>query len=315
VFRKKRATDELSVEELERLLLIKKREERAERLRRLASEGRVVHPAEPQPVAPMTAPVIPPAVSAEPQKKLGMAGVRPLGQKKEPERAAPRVNVKRLRDRLLLAVEVLALVGLVVILASSFLNMQELNRDVVEASGSNRPTPTATALIEVRVLPGGHEPPVAGQEPVPAQYRNLISPEVPVAIPTPGPEQPTRIVIPAINVDARVVQGDTWEQLKKGAGHHIGSANPGERGNCVISAHNDIYGEIFRDLPKLELEDEIIVYAGAQPYRYKVVSKRIIEPTQVEVMAPTPDPIVTLITCYPYRINTHRIVVVAALVQ
>lgn len=244
-----------------------------------------------------------------------MATVRPLDGEQSPPRSSPRINGKRLRDRLLLAVEVIALVGLVAILASSFLDMRELNRDVVEASGSNRPTPTATALIEVRVLPGGHEPPVVGQEPVPAQYRNLIVPEVPVTIPTPGPEQPTHIVIPAIAVDARVVEGDGWEQLKKGAGHHIGSANPGERGNCVISAHDDIYGEIFRDLHKLELEDEIVVYAGAQPYRYKVVSKRIIEPTQVEVMDPTPDPVLTLITCYPYKIDTHRIVVVAALVQ
>jgi sortase A len=314
VFGKKRATDELSVQELERLLLLKKREERAERLRRLASDGRVVRPAEPQ-AAPVQPVAVPQQESAEPSRKLGMATMRPLDGEKPPERSSPRINGKRLRDRLLLAVEVIALVGLVAILASSFLDMRKLNRDVVEASGSNRPTPTATALIEVRVLPGGHEPPVVGQEPVPAQYRNLIVPEVPVTIPTPGPEQPTHIVIPAIGVDARVVEGDGWEQLKKGAGHHVGSANPGERGNCVISAHDDIYGEIFRDLNKLELEDEILVYAGAQPYRYKVVSKRIIEPTQVEVMDPAPDPVLTLITCYPYKIDTHRIVVVAALVQ
>jgi len=313
VFGKKRATDELSVQELERLLLLKKREERAERLRRLASEGRVAQPVEPP--APVQPVVTAQQESTDPSRKLGMATVRPLDGEKSPERSSPRINGKRLRDRLLLAVEVIALVGLVAILASSFLDMRKLNRDVVEASGSNRPTPTATALIEVRVLPGGHAPPVMGQEPVPAQYRNLIVPEVPVTIPTPGPEQPTHIVIPAIGVDARVVEGDGWEQLKKGAGHHIGSANPGERGNCVISAHDDIYGEIFRDLHKLELEDEIIVYAGAQPYRYKVVSKRIIEPTQVEVMDPTPDPVLTLITCYPYKIDTHRIVVVAALVQ
>ncbi len=301
MFGRKRSAEELSVEELERLLLLKKREERAQRLRRLASEGRVVQPVEPT-VAPAPAPVQP----AQPQPQ----------EPAKPETRSPRrLDMKRIREQLLLAVEILALVGLLVILAGTFLNLQELNRDVVEASGSNRPTPTATALIEVRVLPGGHEPPVPGREPVPAQYQHLVSPEVAVPIPTPGPEQPTRIVIPAINVDARVVEGDGWEQLKKGAGHHIGSANPGERGNCVISAHNDIYGEIFRDLHKLELEDEIIVYAGSQPYRYKVVAKRIIEPTQVEVMDPTPDPILTLITCYPYRIDTHRIVVIAALVQ
>jgi len=301
VFGRKRSAEELSVEELERLLLLKKREERAQRLRRLASEGRVV-----QPVEPTAAPAPPPVQAARPQ---------PQGPAKPETRGPRRLDMKRIREQLLLAVEILALIGLVVILGSTFLNLQELNRDVVEASASNRPTPTATALIEVRFLPGGHEPPVPGREPVPAQYQYLASPEVPVPIPTPGPEQPTRIVIPAIGVDARVVEGDGWEQLKKGAGHRIGSANPGERGNCVISAHNDIYGEIFRDLHKLELEDEIIVYAGSQPYRYKVVAKRIIEPTEVEVMDPTPDPILTLITCYPYRIDTHRIVVIAALVQ
>lgn len=309
MFRRKRSADELSVEELERLLLLKKREERAQRLRRLASEGRVVQPAEP--AAPAVQP--PPA----PPRAEGYAATPQMApaERPKPEPSGRRLDMKRVREQLLLALEVLALVGLVVILAGSLLNLQELNREVVEASGSNRPTPTSTALIEVRVLPGGHEPPVPGREPVPAQYQHLVSPEVQVPIPTPGPEQPTRIVIPAINVDARVVEGDGWEQLKKGAGHHIGSANPGERGNCVISAHDDIYGEIFRDLHKLELEDEIIVYAGSQPYRYKVVAKRIIEPTQVDVMDPTPDPILTLITCYPYRIDTHRIVVIAALVQ
>ncbi len=308
MFRRKRSAEELSVEELERLLILKKREERAQRLRRLASEGRVVQPVEP------TVPPIQPPVRAE--TSVPGPATPPAQEQAKPESRAGRgLDMRRLREHLLLAVEVLALIGLVVILASTFLNLQELNRDVVEASGSNRPTPTATALIEVRFLPGGHEPPVPGREPVPAQYQYLTSPEVVVPIPTPGPEQPTRIVIPAINVDARVVEGDGWEQLKKGVGHHIGSANPGERGNCVLSAHNDVYGEIFRDLHKLELEDEIIVYAGSQPYRYKVVAKRIIEPTQVEVMDPTPDPILTLITCYPYRIDTHRIVVIAALVQ
>lgn len=310
MFRKKRSAEELSVEELERLLLLKKREERAQRLRRLASEGRVVQPTEP------SASAAPPArLAASYPQTAGMEPGAPHPQAKPEQPGARRLDAKRLRDQLLLAVEVLALIGLVVILAGTFLNLQELNRDVVEASASHQPTPTATALIEVKFLPGGHEPPVPGREPVPAQYQHLVSPEVVVPIPTPGPEQPTRIVIPAISVDARVVEGDGWEQLKRGAGHHIGSANPGERGNCVISAHDDIYGEIFRDLHKLELEDEIIVYAGSQPYRYKVVAKRIIEPTQVEVMDPTPDPILTLITCYPYRIDTHRIVVIAALVQ
>jgi sortase A len=309
VFRKRRSVDELSAEELERLLLLKKREERAERLRQLAAEGRVVGgtPGQSEAVA-ADVPHVPRAEPKEPR----IARVRPL-REAPPPRPPRRINWGMVRERILLFIEVAALIGLAVVLFNAFLDLREMNRDVAEASGSPEPTPTATALIEVRILPGGHEPPVAGQEPVPAPYRNLIAPVTPMPIPTPGPEQATRIVIPAINVDGRVVEGDTWDQLKKGVGHHVGSANPGERGNCVLSGHDDVYGEIFKDLNKLELEDEIIVYTGVQPYRYRVVSKRIIQPTEVEVMDPTPDPIVTLITCYPYRIDTHRIVVVAAL--
>jgi sortase A len=134
-----------------------------------------------------------------------------------------------------------------------------------------------------------------------------------VAVPTPGPEHATRIQIPAIDVDAPVVEGDDWETLKRGAGHHVGSANPGERGNCVISAHNDIYGEIFRDLPELRLGDEVVVHTATRSYRYVITQKRVIEPTEVQVMEPTSSPVLTLLSCYPYGIDTHRIVVVGEL--
>ncbi len=150
---------------------------------------------------------------------------------------------------------------------------------------------------------------------MPTHLRGLVEGEsLPaVAIPTPGPEAPTRVVIPAINVDALIVEGDSWEQLKLGVGHHLGSADPGERGNMVLSAHNDIYGETFRRLPDLELGDEIIVYAGEQPYRYVVRAKQIVEPTEVSVLAATTKPVATLISCYPYMVDTHRIVVIAEL--
>ncbi len=150
-------------------------------------------------------------------------------------------------------------------------------------------------------------------EPIPAHLRGLVEQITPLPVPTPGPEQPQRIVIPSIGVDAPVVAGDDPESLKKGAGHHIGSANPGERGNVVISAHNDIYGEIFRRLPDLELGEVIEVHTETQVYRYVAQQQRIILPTEVSVMAPTSSPVLTLISCYPYRVNTHRVVVIAAL--
>jgi sortase A len=167
------------------------------------------------------------------------------------------------------------------------------------------------------VLPGGHTPPDSPGGPapaeIPAHLRNLVSAITPLPVPTRGPEQAVRIQISAIGVDAPVAEGDDWETLKRGAGHRIGTANPGERGNCVISAHNDIFGQLFRDLPELGLDDEILVHTASQVHRYVVTQKRIIEPTEVSVLEPTSSPVVTLVSCYPYGIDTHRIVVIGEL--
>jgi sortase A len=114
-------------------------------------------------------------------------------------------------------------------------------------------------------------------------------------------------------VDHPIVQGDTYEQLKKGVGQHIGTANPGETGNMVVTAHNDIYGEIFRRLDELQPGDEIIVYTLSRQYVYAVQFRRIVDPWEVSVMAPTRTPAITLISCYPYLLDTERIVIIGAL--
>jgi sortase A len=114
-------------------------------------------------------------------------------------------------------------------------------------------------------------------------------------------------------VDAPIVQGDGWEQLKKGVGQHVGSANPGEKNNIVLTAHNDVFGEIFRSLDKLKNGDEVILYTNQRSYTYVVNGSTIVEPTRVEVMAPTNQAIVTLISCYPYMVDNKRIIVTAQL--
>ncbi|MCS7285892.1 MAG: sortase [Anaerolineae bacterium] len=275
----KRTVDELSIEELERILLLKKMEARARQRERLALEGRLVLRSEQNAGA---------ATSLQPRPKA----------------------LKRWQENLLLSLEIIALIGLLAVVIISFINIHSLNQEVAQALGA--PPPTPTPIIDVVILPG--RPPQPSGD-LPARYRDMVKPAPPVVIPTPSPGAPTRIVIPKIGVDAPVVEGDGWEELKRGVGHHIGSANPGERGNMVLSGHNDIFGEVFRDLHKLDLGDEIIVYAGEVPYRYIVKAKKIVEPTDVSVMAPTTTPIVTLITCYPYRIDTHRLIIVGELSQ
>jgi sortase A len=98
-------------------------------------------------------------------------------------------------------------------------------------------------------------------------------------------------------------------------GQHIGSANPGEAGNVVLSAHNDIFGELFRYLDQLRPGDEIVLSTATQDYTYRVTGWRTVEPTEVDVMAATTRPTVTLISCYPYMVDDQRIVVFGELAE
>lgn len=216
----------------------------------------------------------------------------------------------RLRDRLLLLLELAALAGLIFVVFSSLSNLRLLNREVAEALESGQAATPATTVVAV--LPGGSVPP-GSEGTVPNPYRHLVEPGASIPIPTPGPRQASRIVIPAIDVDAPVVEGDGWEELKMGTGHRIGSANPGERGNMVISGHNDVYGEIFRHLEDLKIGDEVVVHAGDTPHRYSVVATMVVEPSEVSLLELTPNATLTLITCHPYMIDTQRFVVIAEL--
>ena len=148
---------------------------------------------------------------------------------------------------------------------------------------------------------------------IPEHLRPLVQSLANIPLPPPSTVQAVRIEIPSLRVDAPVVQGDGWEQLKKGVAQHIGSANPGEGGNVVLSAHNDVYGELFRNLDRLQPGDVVRLHTTQREYEYIVDRTQIVEPTAVEVMAPTGAPTVTLISCYPYLVDKKRIVVFARL--
>lgn len=220
-------------------------------------------------------------------------------------------------DKVLLAVELIAAGALVFVLFNGMALLKQLNQEVVQVI--QQPTLTATPLINAVVLPSGHTPPNSpgGAQPneneIPEHLRPLVQSIAAVPVPTQGPEQAVRIQIPAINVDAPVVQGDGWEQLKKGVGQHIGSANPGANGNLILSAHNDIYGEIFRPLDRIKPGDKVIIYTSQRQVTYVVTNTEIVSPTAVDVLAGTGNPTLTLISCYPYMVDNQRIVVRATL--
>jgi sortase A len=307
---KKKLASDLSVDELRWLLLQKRRSSRQERLEQYRRSGRMV----------MT-----PSDLDSPALESWRAGtlvgddaamsstvLEAAGEQKKPHS-----GVRRFLDGLLLLIEVGAVVGFLFILFNGVNIMRRLNQEAI--SVIVQPTLTPTPLIAAIILPSGHTPPNSpggaqfNDAEIPEHLRPLVQSLYNAPLPTPGPEQATRLQIPALHIDAPIVQGDGWEQLKKGVGQHIGSANPGEYGNVVLAAHNDVFGELFRDLDRLRHGDLVIVFTNQRSYTYIVVDTKIVQPTAVDVMSPTTQPTVTLISCYPYLVDNQRIVVIARL--
>lgn len=146
-------------------------------------------------------------------------------------------------------------------------------------------------------------------------------------------EAPSRLVIPAIGLDAPVRPvglmtvtegGQTYYQWQVPDGFAAGwfdtSAPPGQPGNTVLDGHHNIRGQVFRYLVNLKPGDTILVYAGEQVYRYIVRERHIllekgqslaVRLKNAEWIQPTADERLTLVTCWPYTNNTHRLIVVA----
>lgn len=297
----KKSAEDLSEGEILRLLSEKHRSTRRERLERFRRTGRAVV-----------------LVSNDKSPLLEDLRTDTIPDDNRNRGIAPQLQGKRIVAAGLMVIEVAIIAGVAFALIYSLGLLREINRDF--AAKLELPTLTPTPLIRAIVLPSGHTPPTSlgGARPndaeIPEHLRPLVQSLAHIPTPTPSPGYGIRIQIPAISVDASIVQGDGWEQLKNGVAQHAGTTNPGQNGNMVLSAHNDIFGEIFRDLDQLETGDEIIVYTTQRAYTYVVANWRIVEPTEVNVMEPTPDVTATLISCYPYLIDTQRIVVRAKLV-
>lgn len=144
---------------------------------------------------------------------------------------------------------------------------------------------------------------------------------------------PTRLVIPSIDLDSIitpvgvipiVVNGKTygtWEVTDHEVGWHNLSANFGQAGNSVLTAHSDIKARVFRNLRYVNLGDEITAYSGAngEAYRYIITQKFLVQEVGVSVetriknaqwIAPTQDERLTLVTCARPG-ATHRLIVIA----
>lgn len=139
--------------------------------------------------------------------------------------------------------------------------------------------------------------------------------------------------IPKINLDAPVVRvgekeiqigNASYSQLAVPHAFAVGwnerSAPIGGSGNTVFVGHNNIYGEVFKDLWSLQTGDEIVVQTGSGARSYRVSKVITLEESNLSIqervnnaswIRPTDHGQLTLVTCYPYASNTHRLIVVA----
>jgi len=145
---------------------------------------------------------------------------------------------------------------------------------------------------------------------------------VPPASTSPNNSLPVGLTIPRLGIQAAPVYDrglDATHHLPIAPGyavtHYQFSAPIGTRGNAVLYGHDDIQGQIFRSLPLLQPGDHILLNVGRRPAVYEVTGSQIVAPTDVAVMAPTTTAMLTVISCYPYNVDSQRIVVRARLLS
>ncbi|MGA9531371.1 MAG: sortase [Anaerolineales bacterium] len=157
--------------------------------------------------------------------------------------------------------------------------------------------------------------------------------ELPAAVPEPAGDVPVRLVIPKIGLDAPIVgaglsmislSGRRFYQWEAPGYHAVGwhrdTALLGDHGNTVLNGHHNVDGEVFRDLHLLEQGDLIVIFGQDGEHRYRVSERLILKEkyqdpetrlANARWIQSTVGERLTLVTCWPYETNTHRLFIIA----
>jgi len=122
-----------------------------------------------------------------------------------------------------------------------------------------------------------------------------------------------RVKIPAINVDLPIYHGTSEETLQKGVGHLEGTALPvgGESTHSVLTGHRGLAtSELFTNLDRIVVGDTFTIEVFGEVLTYRVIRTLVVEPEDTEDLYPVAgEDLVTLVTCTPLGVNSHRILV------
>jgi len=138
---------------------------------------------------------------------------------------------------------------------------------------------------------------------------------VPPAVPAPLPGGAVaEIRIDKIGMNLPVVEGVGVAELRKAPGHYPSTPLPGEMGNAAIAGHRTTYGAPFNRLDEVLPGDLIQVRTLRGEFTYRAEAQKVVKPSQVEVLDPTPDARLTLTTCHPKYSAKERLIITAVLV-
>ena len=107
-----------------------------------------------------------------------------------------------------------------------------------------------------------------------------------------------RLEAPRLGISVIAREGTDASTLERAVGHVANTALPGEAGNAGLAGHRDTF---FRRLRYARAGDRIIVTSVSGRHEYVVRDTRVVSPKDVSVLDPTPEPTLTLVTCYPFR--------------
>jgi sortase A len=133
---------------------------------------------------------------------------------------------------------------------------------------------------------------VANVTPAPSERDAPARPRRPAAGSVVG-----RLEVPRLKISAVAREGADARTLRRAVGHVPSTAWPGQRGNAAFAGHRDSF---FRNLRDIRTGDRIVVTTTDGRHEYVVRETRIVKPTEVSVLDPTPEPTLTLVTCYPF---------------
>jgi len=103
--------------------------------------------------------------------------------------------------------------------------------------------------------------------------------------------------IPRLRLSVVVLHGTDGQTLRRGVGHIEKTAMPGQLGNVGIAGHRDTF---FRSLRQVQLGDDVLLETPSGRLHYRVASFRVVGPSDVDVLDPTSEATLTLVTCYPF---------------